>query len=197
MNVKTGRYTAYTCLTQGKWAAACGLWRDASACILAIEAIEVKTFALVRVATAFRRVNKKQTLVEEVTSIRTFHRPNCYGISMIFGSQVCRGNLIFMQIEEFFSIVRTNLWFWRNILGLEANYVSAKQRKSIRCKSRLTLHIYILWLTPVNTHSSCCFYSRCAKYRLNSLLVLSLVDSTIRKPAVLPSSCLKIICWTH
>lgn len=56
MNVKAGRYTAYRAysrLTQGKWAAACGLWRDASASILAIEAIEVETFALVRVATAF------------------------------------------------------------------------------------------------------------------------------------------------
>jgi len=53
MNVKAGRYTAYTRLTQGKWAAACGLWRDASACMLAIEAMEVKTFALVPVSTAF------------------------------------------------------------------------------------------------------------------------------------------------
>jgi len=78
-----------------------------------------------------------------------------------------------MQIEEFFSIVHTNLWFWLNILGLEANYVSAKQRKSIRHKSGLTVHIYILCLTPINTHSSCCFYSRCAKYRLNSLFGLS------------------------
>jgi len=78
-----------------------------------------------------------------------------------------------MQIEEFSSIVLTNLWCWLNILGLKANYVSAGQRKSIRRKSGLSVHIYILCLTPINTHSSCCFYSRCAKYRLNSLLGLS------------------------
>jgi hypothetical protein len=49
---------------------------------------------------------------------------------MIFGIQVYRGNLIFLQIEDTFSIVLTSFRTWLNILDLEANEASAEQRKS-------------------------------------------------------------------